>query len=428
MNKIKTIDIQNHSIKSTIIDYILMFLIIMMSSNPYIKEHYILFLFVSFGLIVIKERFNVKKMTVTKKEFLIIILFFLIELIHVLIFQDIRWLNVFRITFLGYIACLIVKTTNTKFIGTYVNIIFFLSILAIITYPLLYNKTIYFAFKEIADTLFPLTKDFNKYYTPTLLFVTLDPGYLLGNGLYRNPGFAWEAGGFAIFVNIALWFNLFLLRKTNVFSKKNIIFIIAIATTLSTTGYIVMFFILMTFFIQSTSKRLTQIIYLIIFTILSITIFQNQEFLSKKINNQLEHASKSQNRFGSAILDINDWKERPLFGWSRNDEIIKNVKQYTIYDLHRPNGLTNLLRSYGILYFLIVMLLLFNSSKQMCLGYHIEKPKITGLLFFTIIIISAFSQVIFDFIFFKSLLFLGGVILNYNKDNLLLNESIYHNE
>ncbi len=392
------------------IDYILILLLILMSSNPFMLQNHLLFLIITFLIIIFKVKLSIRQLSVSKYDFMVIFFFFAYEIIHLIIFQDIRLLNIFRLTFLGYVACMVIKVTNKNFVDIYLKIIYVLAIVSLVAYPLLNNNSFYYSVKEMADFLFPLRKDINDYYTPTLIFITLDPASLFFGNLYRNAGFAWEAGAFAIFLNIALSFNLFLKKNDTILNKKNIIYIIAIVSTFSTTGYVILFFELLAYNLLKSTKRLTQIIYLIVFLFLSINLFINQEFLSKKIQKQLSQASKSQNRFGAAILDISDWKEKPLFGWSRNTEIIMEQKRIGVIELHRPNGITYLLRSYGILYFVVFMTLMYMSFMKLSNNYKIEKYKLIGMILFLVVFFSAFSQLIFDLIFFKSLLFFGEYI------------------
>ena len=62
----------------------------------------------------------------------------------------------------------------------------------------------------------------------------------------RNSGFYWEPGTHGGFLCLALFINLFY-RKEKLTSKFNIIFIITILTTLSTTTYLALFFVIVAY-------------------------------------------------------------------------------------------------------------------------------------------------------------------------------------
>jgi len=269
---------------------------------------------------------------------------------------------------------------------------------------------------QIADKTFALPFSEIGYRAPTFIFYTFDYSFFTeASGVYRNAGFAWEAGAFVIYVNLALIFNLFLnINNENikVFSFKNLILILALITTFSTTGYIVFFITIIVFIWNSKSLSIYKYIVLGVFLFLSLTLYKSTEFLESKINSQIGEASISQNRFGAALLDLQDFSKRPFFGWSRDTQLL--FSNDDLYAAHRPNGITNLLRSYGAIYFIVFFTLMFLSFKKLGNLSTMANKNAFAIFLIATILISAFSQLIFDNIFFRSTLFWGECIISIN--------------
>src|SRR5262249_10030683 len=64
--------------------------------------------------------------------------------------------------------------------------------------------------------------------------------------LHRNAGFYWEPGSHGGFLLIALFLNIFY-RKEQLFSRYNKVFLFTILTTLSTTTYLGLFFVILVY-------------------------------------------------------------------------------------------------------------------------------------------------------------------------------------
>ena len=57
--------------------------------------------------------------------------------------------------------------------------------------------------------------------------------------IIRNCGFAWEPGGFAVYLALAIYINLFFIKSEVKFNKRFWIMFLASASTQSTTGYVI---------------------------------------------------------------------------------------------------------------------------------------------------------------------------------------------
>ena len=104
----------------------------------------------------------------------------------------------------------------------------------------------------------------------------------------------WEPGAFACYINLVF---LFYIGKIKPLLENNrlkvIIILLALLTTYSTTGYIVLFLIgLVTIYIEYSKKYGILVIPLfLVFSVIAIVTYENSEFLKEKIDNQFEVAS-----------------------------------------------------------------------------------------------------------------------------------------
>ena len=102
----------------------------------------------------------------------------------------------------------------------------------------------------------------------------------------RNSGPFWEPGVFGIFINISIFFKLFLEKaKLN----RALLEIASVLTTFSTTNYLILF-LLLTFYFAMSSKHIIRLIYLVGSITLFMVIVLNTDFLYNKISTQIEQA------------------------------------------------------------------------------------------------------------------------------------------
>ncbi|WP_166366689.1 hypothetical protein [Perlabentimonas gracilis] len=293
---------------------------------------------------------------------------------------------------------------NTRFVGVYVKTIYYYSIVGLLFYCIIYLFPSFgHSLNLIGELFFP-----NNTTNNTIIIYTIESSYLDGTLNYlKNPGFAWEAGLYSIFVNIALYFSLFSLNKPTVSSLFNVINLVLIGTvlsTFSTAGYIGLFFIILMFLFSVRTKL--KYLYIISFLLIGISSYLSLEYLGDKISDQAEQAFESQNRFGSFLLDWEDIKKRPLMGWSRDEKILFGDDAWTL-ETHRPNGITNLIRSYGLLYFLLLGYLWFLSIKRYLYYSGVRSRIFKTFVFLAALYMMAFSQLVLNSYFFLSLLFLN---------------------
>lgn len=396
-------------------DKVIMLLLILFSANPYFGEHsqYLIIIYIFVLFLLFPKIFNINFNN--ELIVLLIILYFIsFLLLHKFLFDLDNTKTILKI-FIYFIASYFsVKSLKYKFIDAYVYIVYILALISLVFFVFSYILPSMSYLFNFANTVFPLTNVTN----PTLIIYTFDNAFYSGlSPLLRNAGFAWEAGGYATFLNIALFFYIFknnLTFKQIFMDKVSLILIISIITTFSTAGYITLFFILSVYSFMYKSK--IKYLFIILLGLTLLISFSNFAFLGDKITNQYEVAYKSRNRFGAAILDWEDIKKSPLVGWSRKEKVLFGSQAYTEIS-HRPNGITNLLRVYGFLYFIPLLFLLFISFKRyfLYIGIGSRKSRTLSLYLLIVILLMSFSQLILQKLIIKSFLFLFIIYKN-NKN------------
>lgn len=173
------------------------------------------------------------------------VLFFVSSLLVVFIVQSIYTNNIPYYQQIGFFIRILNAYFTIKIIGMdfpklYVNIITILALTSFIFYfPILIWPEIGSFLTYKVAPVFAHYNFSTVYYkpSPNLIVFNLNPEYINGI-LFRNSGPFWEAGAFAGFLIVAILFELIISKK--LFGKRNFILILALLTTFSTTGYIVL--------------------------------------------------------------------------------------------------------------------------------------------------------------------------------------------
>lgn len=329
-----------------IVNRIYLFLLFAFSGNPFFTSggeiaQYIFSAFVLFLAINHHKYFNLKKTSLFYIYILFFVLIFLFQKL-VLGFISVPGAIAFllKIT-LGYI---VIRYVGKYFSITYFSVLYFISIISLIGY--LYN----FSGFDIPNVITDSSK------TKSIIFFTQN-----GDGL-RNSGMFWEPGAFACY--ICLGFLLYLgnireLLQTHRF--KVIVILLALITTFSTTGYLVLFAIgFSTILLEYYKKyRIFKLPLLIVFLSISFFTFENSDFLKNKIESQFENTMQkntndfSPDRFGALLFDLQYIKKHPFVGNGLHASTryadhpwLKDEK------LGHGNGFSNFIASMGIFSFL----------------------------------------------------------------------------
>lgn len=392
------------------VDYILVFLIIAVSGlNFFTIPNPTIFLLFGLTLFVFLKRsiaFNL--------DYLIVCLFyFIIEMLQFLLIDPYPISLVFGTQIRLFIGIFIISVVGKKFIPYYVNIIYFFAIVSFIFFiPSIISSGFYnFFVNSICPIFEPRYGDPDPFYKSPATIIIFCFHEVIPTE-FRNPGPFWEPGAFAIYLNLALIFNLIIEKK--IWTKKNIILSIALITTFSTSGYIAFFILIFSFYTinQSIVKK---IMYGLFLLPILITLYFSLDFLNKKVEQNISLAgTTTSSRFGSAEADFKDLAKSPFIGWGRG-EMRYGGKQFTFFssDQHRNNGVTDLFATYGIFLATFCFYYYYKAFKSICSYYQFNLSFAFAAII--IFLLLGFSQGIFQYPFFKSLLFLSTM---YNQKSV----------
>jgi hypothetical protein len=373
----------------TATDYFIVGGLVAVSGFPYFMTAQINF----FILFLIVSLIYLKRSLVFDIRVLVIVFAFLI--VEVLQFLFIKPFDPIMIsgTFIRmFLSCFVVSLTKDKFTKYFSNIIYFFSIISFLFFipSLLISGFFSFFVSNICPFFKPVFDYEGGFYTvwpSNILFCFHD--CVLGE--FRNPGPFWEPGLFAVFLKV--W------------TRQNIVLALALGSTFSTAGYIAFFVLIFSFYIvnQSLGKRI--LLSAVVLPIL-LTLYFSLEFLSTKVEQNISLAgTTTSSRFGSALVDYNDFLKSPLIGWGRG-VMRYGGRSFTFFseDQHRNNSVTDVLATYGIFLFLFFFYNYYMSLKKLCLSSGFN----TNFAFYAllVVLILGFSQSIFLKPFFYSILFL----------------------
>tara|TARA_Y100001978_G_scaffold75575_1_gene67785 strand:- start:1686 stop:2909 length:1224 start_codon:yes stop_codon:yes gene_type:complete len=278
---------------------------------------------------------------------------------------------------------------------------------------LIHSLITFFIYPFVKSFLFEISNSRYDCFTFLNLFFYLKNTHSLsfiGIDFVRNQGIFWEPGVLQIFLNLLLFIISFVKKK------KGFIFwltIIAILTTFSTTGLVVMFVQLLLSFSSEVRKN----ILFLPFTILSIILLYN--ITKKNISDKL-HGS-GQYSFQARLIDLVQpfymVSQNPITGVGLDDEKFIKIRQNPSFSLNlktidfanvNEKGSTNsimfFLAAAGIPFTLLILLLLYFQN------FIIEKRK----WFFIFILISLMTEPIMLRPFFLTFVMSGGIYL-FNK-------------
>lgn len=230
--------------------------------------------------------------------------------------QNIVEQNIIQVlNLLVIVGCSFVVTQNLeekKFVQYFCKFIRFISI---------YSLVVFFIgiFVPSLIEIFPISKiEAGRTFYNTIFSIFCQNSYVS-----RNYGLFWEPGAFAIFLNIALFFELFVCgpKKTNI-----LLLVLALLSTLSTTGYACMLLLFVSFFISCFKKgfdlRLFKYFCFFIFFAAFLIYFCQNEYIWFHVFGKLESGfsnTSTETRFDAFVYPIKFLMDSPLMGIGFND-------------------------------------------------------------------------------------------------------------
>ncbi len=395
-------------------DYLIMFLLLGVSGIPYFSSNQPFVILFAFGLIFL---FLSSKFKEIDSEFLYVLL----AILTCVFFQAIIFSFFKAITILGLVlrittAYLAVKLLGENFLNYFIRVMIFFTIVSLLFFIPIFIKP------EFLDTLVNATPSFLSYQYELWGFQIDRKTLVIYNLLQeadriRNCGPFWEPGAFGGYLIIAFMFNT--IRQGSILNKINLLFIIAVITTMSTTAYLALFlFIVCYIFFQDYTVAVKSLI--IVFGIAGYIAFQTIPFLGDKIKAENAGAQDAieevggDTRMASAILDWDDIKGYPFSGrglW--NETRVDKKFEYAI----RNNGFTNFIAQWGVFFFFFYFYWYYKGFYQFCrINYSSNYIPFVLLI---IIWLLSFSENYFDSPFFWALVFIHIPLRTYEDEEEL---------
>ena len=233
---------------------------------------------------------------------------------------------------------------------------------------LIHSLISFFIYPFVKPFIFEISNSRYDCYTFLNLFFYLKNTHslsVIGIDFVRNQGIFWEPGVLQIFLNLLLFIIAFIKKK------KGLLFwitVLAILTTFSTTGLVVMFIQLLLSFGSEVKKN----IFFLPFTILSIFLLYN--ITKKNVSDKL-HGS-GQYSFQARLFDLVQpfymVSQNPMTGVGLDDEKFIKIRQNPSFSLSlktidftnvKEKGSTNsimfFLAAAGIPFTLLILLMLY---------------------------------------------------------------------
>ncbi len=401
--------------KTTWSEFIMMFLMLAISGNPYFSEKFEPILV---SLSIIPIYYTVKNHHRKIQYITLGIFTFMLgyEVMHSIMFSQDYTLTYFSVFLKLWIGFSVVKLLDHRFVQVLVDTMVVISVLSLIFTFLSYVPGINRFLWNLSAKLFPITPNYFDFAPRTLIVYTLSHEFFEGRIPYvRNAGIFWESGAFSVFLCITLFLSFIsksITSLNDLFDRKSAIMIFTLATTTSTTGLVGLVTILFLFSFRLRSKM--KYVFLLLFSVLLLIAFTNVSYLGDKIEGQLARSGVENNRFGSAMKDFEDIMRRPILGWSRRLEVLFDSNITTV-ESHRPNGFTNFLRSYGLLYFSFYFYFVYLTFSRIIkyYGYHNKDRVLLAWAGIFIMWLVSFSELIYDKLFLKSFVFIHLVYMGH---------------
>jgi len=215
---------------------------------------------------------------------------------------------------------------------------------------------------------------------------------------YRNAAFFWEPGAFAGFTLVAIVF-LALVQprlKPREYRGMLLVFCIAILTTCSTMGYMVLPVALLLHvrtWISLSRKKMQMGLLLLSLAPAACLVGTSAwklEFMSKKIKAELqsvelgEFTGQSFGRLSSALFHLPYIKERPIAGWGKNVKTYLALDPYIDTSLPAGNGLLRFVHEMGLAGLFTYLLLTAGSFYSLTSRHLLETTVIMMVVVLTL--------------------------------------------
>lgn len=201
----------------------------------------------------------------------------------------------------------------------------------------------------------------------------------IGSALIRSSGIFWEPGAFAIYLIVAIIYQLYFFKNPDL--RKLLLYVVCLFTTFSTTGYLAFFVLLLTYLISSrssnVSKNLKAILIVLSVVVLLITLFIDNSVVFSTVFSKLTSGeSRATTRYSSFFYGMRVAFDHPVFGVSSDTRKYMAEYVYSSSSVFRNGGtsITNTFvgqfASYGLVFGTIFVIGTFKYLKNLANKFH----------------------------------------------------------
>lgn len=354
-------------------------------------------------------------------------LFYLLIIIQGFLYNGFSTAALYKPLIIFYLPYLIYNLLGISFIKYFLNVLYFV---AIFTLPFWFLQSIIPAFdqflRQAIDNVLPYS--FGSVPRSLLIYTAAwrDDMYYSSLGIYRNSGLFHEPGAYSVFLILGIIINILITGK--VFEKKNRVFIFCLFTTLSTTGFITLFVVLIAYLFKVKINIGIKILAVVCFAAISYGVYTSEEFLQEKISTQYsDQTYAAQNnlgkfegesgRFYAFFISVKLFFQHPIIGRG----IVYASSEKASGEMHAEGsylyGFTGVLATYGILFGFFYLINLFNGFKK--IGQFTNQPFLFIISVFIAINMALLTQVFITSTIIVVIFFIGvyskGVVISNTK-------------
>ena len=359
--------------------------LILSSGAPYYMKYNMLLCMIIMSVIAVWGMIKYRCFTISKRIFKSVLVYSFFVFISIFLSgTDGLILNEVLIIFgrLFFLMALCSCIQKEEFYAEYINIMYLISIISIVCFSIM---------KMWPDTHLPFEMNVSEINWHGTFYYTLG---FFNNTTYRNAGVFGEGGVFQIFTNIALFLSIHCEERGKKRTRHIVVFLIATFTTLSTMGFLSMFFVIVSVLYKNRAKMKYYCLTFLVIVAIVIIDF-NTGTLSDKLLNQ---GGSFGSRYDDFIVSWLVTMEKPIMGYGiantdyldsfmLNETTNLRMTNPVFVHLQRSNGLGLLMMRCGLLYTMYFIWRLYAFSKN-----NIVKNRFHAAIFAMVLLMGVFNE------------------------------------
>lgn len=384
-------------------------MIVAVSGMPFFTAGKLFFIAFSFLSLVL---FFLRKGHFTLFSLKVFLAVLFLSFSHALISGEFQPLSFFSGLMYYVFPYIVLHLVGDKFLNIFVKVVYLLAIPALVIHLLIWfvPGVEEFLLHSIAP-IFDRDSGYEFYaYKRNILLYTINTDIGMA-GIPRNSGPYWEPGAYSGLLLLALMVNVVISGKLK--SRKNLLFIISIVSTLSTGGLLAMLIFLLAYYAVE-AKSLYAIIGGGMLIIGSWYAYNNVSFINEKFLKQIDstedYSDGGDARTTRAVSFFKDFEralDSPLVGFGRSQKAKYNLKDNKAV-AHRNNGVGYMLVTWGLPFTFFYFFMYYKGLSTF--AFLNGRSKHMGTVILITILTLGFSQVWFSKPLFILLIFLSDSI------------------